>query len=118
MSYSTNYLDQRCTLLLEENFSDAKGQRVRYAEGDTIWCGLQFTKGGRALRAGELQAYESALFRSRWRADIADGTRILCGGKFYNLSAVHADYRGNTVQAVATEIKPFKFTAKNAAHRL
>ena len=109
MPYTTDILKERGTLIMPESVDDGKGQRVKYREGITIWCGLQFTRGARSIRAGELDAYEQALFRSRYISAIDDGVRLFYKGKYYNLTAIQKDQRDNTVQAVAIQIKPFAY---------
>ncbi|MGN0061256.1 MAG: head-tail adaptor protein [Alloprevotella sp.] len=109
MGYSTGLLDKRARILRAEPHTDERGRRIEYRAGEKIWCGLTFTRGARAMHAGELFAYDVALFRSRYVAGIDNGTRIVCDGKYYSLTSVQSDYRRNTVQAVATEIKPFDY---------
>lgn len=109
MSYDSGYLNRQAMVYVPVDLVDEEGKRVQWKKHRKVWCNLSYSKGGRAMRAGELQAYEVSMFRSRYFDFIEDGCRIEVDGKFYAVEAVHGDYYDNTLQAIATQIKPFRY---------
>jgi SPP1 family predicted phage head-tail adaptor len=66
---------------------------VAWADLISVWASIEPVK-GRELFAG--QAFESEVtvrFRIRYRSDVTAGMRIVCDGKYYNITAVPPDTR-------------------------
>lgn len=104
MAYSSGMMNERVTVLLPVRQNGTVGARVAYRKGRTLWAAVTWSKGVRALRNGEVTAYDTVMVRTRWTHEITKQCRLLHDGKFYVIDSLNASRRENTVQITATEV--------------
>lgn len=107
MGYSTDILDRRVKIMARTGGgqTDLGKSSGEWTEVCTVWAGVTWTRGAKALRAGALDAYDTVMVRMRWRADVNRDVRIVDGGKTYEVETLNGDRRQNVVQLVCREVQ-------------
>jgi len=79
---------------------------VEFESAGTVWASVEWAKGKSALNAGALDAYAVKMVRMRWNSIINDRSRILYGGKTYQIvpETFNADRQENTIQFLMQQI--------------
>ena len=56
------------------------------------------------MQAGVLDAYDTVMFRMRYRSDVDRWCLIQYHGKWYQIQSLNGDYQENQLQITATEM--------------
>ena len=108
MSYSTGMLRHRATILTRAAAEDGKFGRnsagVKYVEGSTIWCAVDWKRGLKGLKEGALDAVDTMMLRCRYTDELTRESRIKFEGKTYQIESFHEDKYANTIQITMTEL--------------
>lgn len=107
MGYSTDILNRRVKIMArtgggQTELGKSSGE---WAEVGTVWAGVTWTRGAKALREGALDAYDTVMVRMRWRGDVNRDVRIVDGGKVYEVDTMQGDRQQNVVQLVCHEVQ-------------
>lgn len=110
MGYNSGMLDKRVTVLNRKAATagrfgiDSGG--AEWEETCEVWASVSYTKGMRAMNAGALDVYASAMVRMRWNNMVTRRSRIRYNGATYAIlgETFHADRRTATIQFNIQEI--------------
>jgi SPP1 family predicted phage head-tail adaptor len=78
--------------------------KARYEILATVWAAETWNKGAKAMQAGVLDAYDTVMFRMRYRSDVDRWCLIQYHGKWYQIQSLNGDYQDNQLQITATEM--------------
>jgi SPP1 family predicted phage head-tail adaptor len=84
--------------------------KARYEILATVWASETWNKGAKSMQAGVLDAYDTVMFRMRYRSDIDRWCLIQYHGKWYQIQSLNSDYHDNQLQITATEMANQKIT--------
>ena len=110
MAYSSGLLKDLVTILNRKEAQQGKfgldSAGVVFEPAGTVWASVDWAKGKGAMNAGALDVYGVVIIRMRWNTIVSERSRILYGGKTYQIigDTFHADRQENTIQITATEI--------------
>ena len=108
MAYSAGLLNKRITIYKRKAAVvgpygiDSAG--VKYQTLCNVWAAEDFNRGTKALREGAVDAYDTVMFRFRYRSDVDRWCLIKYQGKFYQIQSFNADYQSNQIQVTAIEL--------------
>lgn len=110
MGYNSGMLDKRVAILNRKAATagrygvDSAG--AEWEEACEVWASVSYAKGMRALNAGSLDVYASALVRMRWNDKVTRRSRIRYDGATYAIlgETFHADRRAGTIQFNMQEV--------------
>ena len=108
MAYSAGMLNKRITIA--KRYSQTVAARatdtgsVKYEVLGTFWASETWSKGVKALHEGALDAYDTVMFRMRYRSDVDRWCLIQYHGKWYQIQSLNGDYQENQLQITATEM--------------
>ncbi len=103
MGYTAGLLDKRVTIL-NKAVPDSFGQTTRYEADCTVWAGVTWSKGVKALHEGAFDAYDVILVRMRYTCKVSRDSRLKIEGKTYQILSLNSDRRANQIQITAQEI--------------
>lgn len=75
-----------------------------WAEGATIHANVKWVKGMKALREGQLEAYDTLMVRCRWIECLTRECRLRIKGKVYQILSFNDDYQANEMQMTVVEV--------------
>ena len=110
MAYTSGLLNHRVTIL---NRTEAQQGRfgldsagVEFEQAGTVWASVDFAKGKGAMNAGALDAYAVKMVRMRWNSIVNERSRILYGGKTYQIIAetFNPERQENTIQFLMQQV--------------
>ena len=108
MAYDAGMLNKRITIAKRmEAQMGAFGLNSagdRYQVLCTIWAAEDFNRGVKSLREGAVDAYDTVMFRFRYRADVDRWCIIQYHGKWYKIDSFNESYQENQIQITATEM--------------
>lgn len=107
MPYSADILRKRVTVLNRlPNITTGYGVTTSYyTPVATIWAGVDWTRGIRAMREGALDAYDTFMIRCGYHSFLTRESRLMLDdGRVLQLDSFHSERRSDTVQATATEL--------------
>lgn len=105
MPYSSDMLNYIVAILNKKDPSAIEfGETTSYEQVARVHADLTWKKGQKALNEGALDAIDTVMFRMRWNNIVTRDSLLECEGITYQIMSLHADYRDNTIQIVATEI--------------
>ena len=108
MAYSAGMLNKRITIAKRVTgttpISATDTGKACYEILATVWAAETWNKGAKAMQAGVLDAYDTIMFRMRYRADVDRWCLILYHGKWYQIQSLNGDYQDNQLQITATEL--------------
>lgn len=107
MAYGAGLLNKRIKIVSRvESTMGSYGRNSggqKYQLLGTFWAGETFSKGAKAMQEGALDAYDTVMFRLRFRKDIDRWCLIQYLGKWYDIQSCNEDERDNTIQIIARE---------------
>lgn len=108
MAYSAGMLNKRITIAKRVTgttpTSATDTGKARYEILDTVWAAETWNKGAKAMQAGVLDAYDTVMFRMRYRSDVDRWCLIQYHGRWYQIQSLNSDYQENQLQITATEM--------------
>ena len=110
MAYSSGLLKYRVTILNRKEAQQGKfgldSAGIEWEPAGTVWASVDWQKGKSGMTAGALDAYGVKLVRMRWTAIVTERSRILHGGRTYQILAetFNADRQENTIQFLCQQI--------------
>ena len=110
MAYTSGLLKHRVTILNRREAQQGKfgldSGGVEFESAGEVWASVDFAKGKSALNAGALDAYAVKMVRMRWNNIVNERSRILYGGKTYQIVAetFNAERQENTIQFLMQQI--------------
>lgn len=108
MAYDAGMLNKRITIAkrLEAQMGkyglDSSG--AQYQIVGQAWAAEDFNKGVKSLREGAVDAYDTVMFRLRYRKDIDRWCIIQYLGRWYKIESFNESYQDNQIQITATEM--------------
>ncbi|MCD8207052.1 MAG: phage head closure protein [Bacteroidales bacterium] len=102
-------LSKRVTLIHPKQVEGLTGMGTGFYKGPVVWAAVDWSRGTRALRQGEVEVYDTVMVRMRYRKDITRFTRLLYDKRFFVITTFNADVRANTIQITAQEIAKFDY---------
>ena len=108
MAYDAGMLSKRITIAkrLEAQMGkyglDSSG--AKYQIVGQAWAAEDFNKGVKSLREGAVDAYDTVMFRLRYRKDIDRWCIIKYLGRWYKIESFNESYQDNQIQITATEM--------------
>lgn len=69
----------------------------------TVWASETWSKGVKNLYEGALDAYDTVMFRMRYRSDVDRWCIIQYQGRWYEIQSLNGDYQENQLQITAIE---------------
>lgn len=108
MAYDAGMLNKRITIAkrLEAQMGkyglDSSG--AKYQIVGQAWAAEDFNKGVKSLREGAVDAYDTVMFRLRYRKDIDRWCIIKYLGRWYKIESFNESYQDNQIQITATEM--------------
>lgn len=107
MAYSSDFLKDKVTIQNRTASRDGAFGREggQFVDGATIHCNAKWTKGAKALREGALDAFDTVMFRCRWREDLKRESRLKWKGRIYQIESFYDDYEANEIQITAVELQ-------------
>ena len=90
--------------ILNKQVAAGFGETTSYQPAATVWAGITWNKGVKALREGALDAYDTVLIRMRYNDIVTRDSRLQHDGVTYQIQSLHADRQDNTIQITATEM--------------
>ncbi len=103
MAYSTDILSERVTIQTPGTEQGSTGARTVWTDALEVWANVSWTKGTRALRNGEVAAYDTILVRMRFNATATKQCRLTWRGESWAITSLYADKRANTIQITAVQ---------------
>lgn len=103
MTYSTGILKYRVKIL-NKQVATGFGETTDYELAATVWAGITWKKGQKALNEGVLDNQDTVLIRMRYNNIVTRDSRLEHDGVTYQIQSLHADRQDNTIQITATEI--------------
>ena len=103
MAYSSGILKYR-VIILNKQVASGFGETTSYHPAATIWAGITWKKGQKALNEGVLDSQDTVLIRMRYNNIVTRDSRLQHGGVTYQIQSFHADEQDNTIQITATEV--------------
>lgn len=110
MAYSTGLLKHRVTILNRKGAQQGKfgldSAGIEFEPAGKVWASVDFAKGKSALNAGALDAYAVKMVRMRWNTIVNERSRILYGGKTYQIVAetFNPERQENTIQFLMQQV--------------
>ena len=110
MAYSSGLLKHRVTILNRKEAQQGKfgldSAGIEWEPAGTVWASVDWQKGKSGMTAGALDAYGVKLVRMRWNNIVTERSRILHGGRTYQILAetFNADRQENTIQFLCQQI--------------
>lgn len=110
MAYSSGLLKHRVTILNRKEAQQGKfgldSAGIEWEPAGTVWASVDWQKGKSGMTAGALDAYGVKLVRMRWNAIVTERSRILHGGRTYQILAetFNADRQENTIQFLCQQV--------------
>ncbi|MCD8207516.1 MAG: head-tail adaptor protein [Bacteroidales bacterium] len=107
MSYGSGMLKRRVRIIHPRRVDGLTGEGTGWEWGHWIWAAVDWSRGTRALRQGEVEAYDVVMVRTRWHGNIDRYCRLWYDGQYFAVDNFHADRQANTIQITAVEIGAF-----------
>ena len=108
MAYSAGMLNKRITIAKRVTgtapTTATDTGRAQYEILATVWASETWNKGAKSMQAGVLDAYDTVMFRMRYRSDVDRWCLIKYHGKWYQIKSLNSDYQDNQLQITATEL--------------
>ena len=108
MAYSAGMLKKRITIAKrvtgQTPTSATDTGKARYEILATVWAAETWNKGVKAMQEGAMDAYDTVMFRMRYRSDVDRWCLIQYHGKWYQIQSLNRDYQENQLQITATEM--------------
>ena len=110
MAYTSGLLKHRVVILNRREAQQGRfgldSAGVEFESAGTVWASVDFAKGKSALNAGALDAYAVKMVRMRWNTIVNERSRILYGGKMYQIIAetFNPERQENTIQFLMQQI--------------
>lgn len=104
MSYSSSMLRHTVTILVPEKVDGTTGKKTQWSVGSTIHAAVDWSRGTRALREGDVTVFDIIMVRCRYTSEMNDRCRLQYGDKYFVIDSFHADYMNNTIQITASEV--------------
>ena len=109
MAYSTGMMKYRVKVAkryVDPNSADnfGKSGQPKYEILGTFWMGETFNKGVKAMHEGAVDAYDTVMFRCRYKANIDRWCLLKYHGKWYQITSFNEDYQENQIQMTAVEL--------------
>ena len=108
MSYSAGMLNKRVTIAKrvtgQTPTSATDTGKARYEILATVWAAETWNKGVKAMQEGAMDAYDTVMFRMRYRSDVDRWCLIQYHGKWYQIQSLNSDYQENQLQITAIEM--------------
>ena len=108
MAYSAGMLNKRITIAKRVTGTTPTAAtdtgKARYEILVTVWAAETWNKGAKSMQAGVLDAYDTVMFRMRYRSDVDRWCLIQYHGKWYQIQSLNGDYQENQLQITATEM--------------
>ena len=107
MAFSSGFLKHRITIQNRKAAVSSKfgldSTGPEFEDTACIWASVDWQKGKAGMREGALDCYGVVLVRARWTNKINERSRIVYGGKTYQIlpETFHADKQENTIQFMA-----------------
>lgn len=76
---------------------------VKYKCCGTVWGGVSYSKGIKAMREGVLEAYDVVMVRMDFHPLVDKDCRLTCEGKTYQVIQLNGDRQKNEIQITAQE---------------
>lgn len=93
--------------VIDRERQDGKSGRgsggVKYKCRCTVWGGLTYSRGMKAMREGALEAYDVVMVRMDFYPFIDRDCRLTCDGKTYQILQLNSDQQKNEIQITAQE---------------
>ena len=102
--YASGMRRHRVTIVNRQAAEQSKfgldGSGIRWNDGSTVWCAVDWTKGMRALNAGSVDAYAVKEFRMDYNEEVTMRSRVQWMGEVYQIlpETFHVDKQANTIQ--------------------
>lgn len=77
---------------------------VKYEILCTVWAAETWNKGAKAMQEGAMDAYDTVMFRMRYRSDVDRWCLIQYHGRWYQIQSLNSDYQENQLQITAIEM--------------
>ena len=107
MEYPSGMLNKHITIARRKADSvDAFGKKgsPKYEILGTFNAAEDFNRGTKSLREGAYDAYDTVMFRMRYRKGIDRWCLIKYEGKWYQIESFNASYQENKIQITAVEM--------------
>jgi len=107
MAYSAGMMNKRIKIARRATSEmgafgkNSAGQK--YEILGTFWASETWNKGAKALQAGAMEAYDTVMFRMRYRSDVDRWCLIQYNGRWYEIQSLNDDYQENQLQITAIE---------------
>lgn len=108
MAYSTGMMNKRVKIAKRVDseggsFGRSSGGQ-KYTMLGEFWAAESFNKGVKSMREGAVDAYDTVMFRMRYRAEIDRWCLVQYHGRWYQIQSFNEDYQTNEIQITATEM--------------
>lgn len=108
MAYSTGMLYNRVTVAKRASFTEkdnfGKKGTPKYEIIGTFWMAENFDKGTKSLREGNLDAYNTVMFRCRFNNHLDRWCLLQYKGRWYQITSFNENYMENQIQMTAVEL--------------
>lgn len=108
MAYSTGMLNKRVTIARRATSQvSTRGTdtgSVKYELLATVWAAETWNKGAKAMHEGATDAYDTVMFRMRYRADVDRWCLLRYKDKWYQILTLNGDHQENQLQITAQEM--------------
>ena len=74
-----------------------------YRYATTVWAGVTFNKGVKAMREGAMDAYDTVMVRMLFNRQIDRDSMLVFEGRTWKIDTFYPDYHTNEIQITATE---------------
>ena len=108
MAYSTGMMNKRVKIAKRVDseggsFGRSSGGQ-KYTMLGEFWAAESFNKGVKSMREGAVDAYDTVMFRMRYRAEIDRWCLVQYHGRWYQIQSFNEDYQTNEIQITAIEM--------------
>jgi len=106
MAYSKNILNRTIKYLSTTMTSGDYGMVASsWTSHGPIYASVKWTKGTKAMREGQFDAYDTVMVRTRWRSTLTRDCRLEIDGKTYDIDSFNASRTDDEIQITAHEIQ-------------
>ena len=108
MAYSTGMMNKRVKIAKRVDseggsFGRSSGGQ-KYTMLGEFWAAESFNKGVKSMREGAVDAYDTVMFRMRYRAEIDRWCLVQYHGRWYQIQSFNESYQDNQIQITAVEL--------------
>jgi len=95
------------TIVKPGSVTDGQFGRITstWTDGATIHANVKWVKGVKALREGQLEAYDTLMVRCRWRSDLKRECRLKIKGRVYQILSLNESFEDNEMQMTVVEVQ-------------